>query len=266
MAFVRSNNDDIVDGALRTPPDGGPHGSGDTHLFLEAENRGADKEGRKTGSTASHAEQKILSIGSLVNELACLGLVAASLFGIAAILWVYDGRPYPEWSMGRLGNVTLNTIISIISTAFRAALLAPVAQSISQFSWLWYTRPRSLEDAVYYDFASRGPFGSLRFLSKLHIRSLASIGAIIIFTALALDPFFQQSVKYNTRSAVDATQQAQSVAAYNYGTGFKGAAEVSDGYTSLPYNMRAAVYQGLLAGNLISIPDPPFNYPTGNCT
>ncbi|TVY21498.1 hypothetical protein LARI1_G002287 [Lachnellula arida] len=169
-------------------------------------------------------------------------------------------------SIGRRGNITLNAIISIISTAFRAALLTPVAQSVSQFCWVSFTRPRSLQDVVYYDSASRGPFGSLRLLFRLRFINFASIGAIITLTALALDPFFQQTVKYTTQSATDTSQQAKSVAAYTYGTGFEGAPEFVDGYTLLPYSMKTAVYQGLLSSNLISLADPPFNCPTGNCT
>lgn len=35
---------------------------------------------------------------------------------------------------------------------------------------------------------------------------------------------------------------------------------------SLPYNMKAAMLNGLLSSNLVRTPDPLFNCPTGNCT
>jgi hypothetical protein len=35
---------------------------------------------------------------------------------------------------------------------------------------------------------------------------------------------------------------------------------------ALPYNVKSAIYSGLLAPNAISLPDPPHSCPTGNCT
>lgn len=35
---------------------------------------------------------------------------------------------------------------------------------------------------------------------------------------------------------------------------------------ALPYDMKVATYNGLLSSNLISLPVPPVNCPTGNCT
>jgi hypothetical protein len=49
-------------------------------------------------------------------------------------------------------------------------------------------------------------------------RHLASLGAFITIAALALDPFFQQSVRYNSQPAVDLIRQAQTAAAHTYDT------------------------------------------------
>jgi hypothetical protein len=35
---------------------------------------------------------------------------------------------------------------------------------------------------------------------------------------------------------------------------------------ALPYSMKAAAFNGLLSSNLLSLPSPPFNCPTANCT
>lgn len=47
-------------------------------------------------------------------------------------------------------------------------------------------------------------------------RHFASIGAAITLTALALDPFFQQTVRYNLKPDIEINSQAKSVAAYTY--------------------------------------------------
>jgi hypothetical protein len=82
---------------------------------------------------------------------------------------------------------------------------------------------------------------------------------------------------------VDPSRQAQAAAAHTY--------DIKDNFTgeflalvsrlfwsvsggssnvlvdqTLPYGMRASIYNGLLSSNLITLPTPPFNCPTGNCT
>jgi hypothetical protein len=47
----------------------------------------------------------------------------------------------------------------------------PVAECINQLTWVWFGhKARPLEDAVYYDSASRGPLGSLKLLFRLRLR------------------------------------------------------------------------------------------------
>jgi hypothetical protein len=111
----------------------------------------------------------------------------------------------------------------------------PVSRGISQLCLTWYMQPTSLQDICYYDSASRGPLGNIRLLFRLRFmyfafallvtsnfltrrRHLASLGAIITIVSLALDPLFQQSVRYNSQPAVDPIRQAQTAAAHTYDT------------------------------------------------
>jgi Protein of unknown function (DUF3176) len=103
---------------------------------------------------------------ALIWEILSLVLAATSLLTLVAILQNYDDKENPRWALGPWG-VTLNAILSIVSTAFRASLLMPVAQCINQFCWIWYTQPRPLQDICYYDSASRGPLGSIYLLFRL---------------------------------------------------------------------------------------------------
>jgi hypothetical protein len=106
------------------------------------------------------------ALRNFITETLCLAVATASLLGLVAILRKYDNRESPEWHARRT-SVTLNTVISILSTVFQGSLLMPVAQSISRLCWTWYTKPRPLVDVCYYDSASRGALGSIRLLLRL---------------------------------------------------------------------------------------------------
>jgi hypothetical protein len=141
--------------------------------LLETKNNAGDPQ--KSTSADSHSiGQRPPILRSLMIEIFCLALATASLLGFVAILRKYDNRQSPEWTVGHF-SVTLNAIISVVSTVFRGTLLMPVAQSISQLGWIWYTQPRSLQDICFYDSASRGPLGSIRLLFRLRFMYLETI-------------------------------------------------------------------------------------------
>lgn len=115
-----------------------------------------------------YKQEPHISIKRLSTEIFSLLLAAASLAGFFILLKRYDHKPSPQWTVvNRTGGVTLNTVASFVSLVFRSCLLMPVAHSISQLAWVWYMQPKSLEDIVYYDSASRGPLGSIRLLFRL---------------------------------------------------------------------------------------------------
>ena len=132
-----------------------------------------------------------------------------SLTTIVVVLLVYHNRPIPEWPL----SITLNSIISILSTIAKAALIMPVAESISQLKWVWFTRSNRLIDFQTIDGASRGPLGSIKLLKMtkcmynslyfmqgdkmlILFRNLVSLGAVVTLAALAIEPFLQQVVTY----------------------------------------------------------------------
>lgn len=160
-----------VDSDIASPAQPYPNGAhshkGPQILLLDDQD--GDHESRKETSTdSSNNGQPVTPIlRNSMWEILSLALAAASILALIAILRTHDSKPSPEWSLGPFG-VTLNAIVSIVSTVFRASLLMPVAQSISQFGWIWYTQPRPFRDICYYDSASRGPLGSIRLLYRLH--------------------------------------------------------------------------------------------------
>lgn len=93
-------------------------------------------------------------------ETAALLLSIVALILIVVLLSVYDGRPQFQWH-----GVTLNTVIAILAACVRIGFVVPVAESLAQWKWLWFTqKPRPLIDFEAIEDASRGPRGSLALL------------------------------------------------------------------------------------------------------
>lgn len=133
----------------------------------------------------------------------------ASIFSLgcfAAIVGVLarnDTRSLASWNF--VFGITLNTLVAVLSTLSRTALLVPVASCISQLKWIHLVAaPRPLREVQVFDDASRGPWGSLELIWKLHARTkLATWGSIITIMTLAMGPFTQQLLSYPSRSVID---------------------------------------------------------------
>jgi hypothetical protein len=94
--------------------------------------------------------------------LETLSLGASILFlgALAVVLWLFDGRPIWDYQ-----SVTLNTVVAILSTAAKAAILVAVANCIGQWKWILFSgTPRRLVDFERIDEATRGPMGSAKLL------------------------------------------------------------------------------------------------------
>jgi hypothetical protein len=112
--------------------------------LLEDEDQ-ANEPREGTPADLSNSGQRPSLLVTLIWEVFSLALAAAALFGFVAILGKHETKEVPKWNLGHV-EVTLNAIISIVSTLFRGSLLMLVAQSISQLCWTRYTRPRSVQD------------------------------------------------------------------------------------------------------------------------
>jgi hypothetical protein len=93
---------------------------------------------------------------AMVFSLGCIVTIA---FTVGA----YNGEPLPSLP----SDVTLNALISILSTAARATLFFVVSSSIGQLKWCWLARRGTrLQDIQVMDEASRGPLGAIKVLAK----------------------------------------------------------------------------------------------------
>jgi hypothetical protein len=133
--------------------------------------------------------------GAFIFSMGCFAAVVG-------VLASYNTRSLASWNF--VFGITLNTLVAILSTLSRTALLVPVASCISQLKWIHLvTAPRSLRDVQVFDDASRGPWGSLELIWRLHIGAkLATWGSVITILTLAMGPFTQQLLSYPSRSII----------------------------------------------------------------
>lgn len=99
---------------------------------------------------------------SWVLEVVSSVLAVAALVAIIAVLYVYDGKPMPDWPYG----ITLNALVSVLSTVMKAAMAFPITEALSQLKWSWFNRGNKLSDLSALDAASRGAIGAFMVLFR----------------------------------------------------------------------------------------------------
>lgn len=170
------------------------------------------------------------------------------------ILAVYDGSSLSQWR----ADISINTIVSTISTVAMFTLMNPLGAAVGQCKWILFRR--SQQPLIYYahlDAASRGPFGSLKlFLGRKWYGTLPALGALLTIMTLAVNPFMQQLIRIDVRDTT--TEGAFLPTAIEH-------TSVSGDSLSADLNMKAAAYAGFV-GPLSSVYNISSVCPSGNCT
>jgi hypothetical protein len=158
------------------------------------------------------------TLGDWIWEFAAAVVSLGCLAAAIVVLAIYDDKSLTSWSF--IFHANLNTVIAILSTLSRTALLVPVASCISQLKWIHLaSSPRSLRDFQIFDDASRGPWGALELIWRLNFRSkLATWGSFITILTLAMGPFAQQLVSYPIRLQFAPQATFYSARIYDSGT------------------------------------------------
>jgi hypothetical protein len=95
-----------------------------------------------------------------IPEIVAAASSALYLLALSVLLSVYDNKPIFSWY-----GITLNTVVSLLSTASKAFLMLAVGEAMGQWKWILFSRERRLLiDFERLDSASRGPLGSLKML------------------------------------------------------------------------------------------------------
>ncbi|KAF2095410.1 hypothetical protein NA57DRAFT_79137 [Rhizodiscina lignyota] len=204
-----------------------------------------------------------------ITELVGLLAAAALLAAIIAVLKHYDGHPAPNWK-----HVSLNALISVLSTTSSICVLTPVTSGIGQLKWLWFANSktgRKLSDFEDFDAASRDFTGSGWLIWKTKGRNFVLFACIAMILVLGWDPFIQNLVQYFNKETVShsPTDRAYVTNATVYGTT---GAQIAVGQQFNTFYvdpvLKANVYSSLFNSgkNRQQWATPQFVCTTGNCT
>ncbi|CAG9984151.1 unnamed protein product [Clonostachys byssicola] len=127
-------------------------------------------------------------------EVAMLFVAAGLLVAICIIL---DRQNDNEVTTLKGTGITLNTLIAILATMFRAILAFIAFELIAQFKWGWISnRFRPMRELQLFDDASRGVYGSLCLLPRVALHQPIATGAIMVAAlSLGIGPFMQQAIQ-----------------------------------------------------------------------
>ena len=223
----------------------------DVAAVSENDNSTTQKNSRKTTRQCTQ-----ISIDSTwLPEIISFLFAVIAFLALVILLAARKDKPLPNWP----SLIGINSLVAILSSVLRVALLFPIAECISELKWLWFANPQPVSDFDRFDSASRGPWGALKLLLKRPGNVLTSLGASISIMTLAVGPFVQQILQFSS-CLILLEGSSAIVARTNYYTAGAPGGIFAD------KKMIVALYQGLL--------DPPSSTSalisaycqSGNCT
>ncbi|KAJ4417387.1 hypothetical protein N0V85_001867 [Neurospora sp. IMI 360204] len=183
-----------------------------------------------------HTNGWLTEILAVIASFACV-------VTIPVMLGIYNNEPVPRLPW----DVSLNAVVSVLSTVAKSSLLCAICAALGQDKWDWYDdtaaaadsgnghdQPHPQEQALYgqeengnksrwrtmtkkrrwlkemgtLDQASRGPLGAVKILTNRRTAfSPASLGALVIILSLVVDPFTQQTVSFRERQRLVASDE-----------------------------------------------------------
>ncbi|EXJ63428.1 uncharacterized protein A1O5_11477 [Cladophialophora psammophila CBS 110553] len=198
-----------------------------------------------------------------ILEIAAGMLNIVCLIIIIILLDHFDGKPLSRWH----SRITPNAMISVLATVSKSSVLLPVAECISQLTWLQFQRPHSLQLIQEFDEASRGALGSFQILFSTEAIA-AWFGATITLMALAFEPFVQQVLLLQTRQVLlnITNTQVPVSSTFNTGKTFPASFPVNyyplgDEAHALDSSIRAAGFNGIYNGAI----EPPYECGSSSC-
>ncbi|KAJ0425689.1 hypothetical protein BJY00DRAFT_307835 [Aspergillus carlsbadensis] len=106
--------------------------------------------------------------------------------------------------------MSLNSLISWLSTISNACLVISCSEALGQLKWVWFAQgTRPVQELKTFDAASRGFYGALELIWRLRARHFAALGSLAVILAMAIDPFAQNLVHYYQDMVEDSSQSAR---------------------------------------------------------
>ncbi|KAJ3533765.1 hypothetical protein NM208_g2603 [Fusarium decemcellulare] len=202
-----------------------------------------DAESESPGTKRSaYARYKIYSFDEWGLEMLTLGgSLILFLLIVGIFVWI-DQKPRSDWKF----FISLNSVASALTTACSAAMMHSVSESIAQLKWLHFKkRPQKLVDFEKFDEASRGPWGSIKFIFGKNW-NLAILGAFITIARLFFAPLTQEVVAYPERTVNVSDSSVTFGYAHEYNRNLSGSM-FNHWMSSMPHDaqMQSAIFQGL---------------------
>ncbi|KAI0198833.1 hypothetical protein F4808DRAFT_472498 [Astrocystis sublimbata] len=135
-----------------------------------------------------------------VSFLAVIALLAS----VIGILAENNGKKQIELPY----RISLNTLVALLSTLLRTLMLIILEKVIGQGRWSWFQVPRALYDLEIFDRAGRGPWGSLKYLTRIHRLHPSTIAAVVLILSLGISTFTQQAIQSTERTKLEPGQTA----------------------------------------------------------
>jgi hypothetical protein len=123
--------------------------------------------------------------GLPLGELLAIIAAAGTIVGMCILLWRFDNKIAPSWSYSPHRNsnstmdsfvaskhITLNSILSLFSTATEILLAYLLTKSLTKSTWLWFMgKDRNLADmTVFYKVAKKSWKGAVSLIWRLKWR------------------------------------------------------------------------------------------------
>ncbi|RPA99467.1 hypothetical protein L873DRAFT_1683865 [Choiromyces venosus 120613-1] len=197
--------------------------------------------------------------------------IIVSFFAIVAstvVLMLFDDQAIPSWSLGT-GGVSVNAILSLLSTLSRASLLVPIDECMGQLMWLWFSeRERRLMDVEVYNQASRGPLGALRLFWRQRGWGLGCLGAMLMLCSMGLGVAQQQLLSYPNRPIVLPNSTSTVTRAERFDT-YQNVTSSGKTTPELSFSLLSSIYNAALSGSstgkLSTVNQPFFTCTSGDC-
>jgi len=222
------------------------------------------ENGSETIGTLHSPRSLCQELGEWKYEMLAALLFVSMAFAILGTAYPFQGKPRPQWPI----HISINALLSVYAVIFKAALIFVVSSAASQTQWTWFSSTRPLSHVARYDDASRGLWGSLKWLWSPGFRQpLVALGAIVVVVGVAIEPFIQQFIHYTDCSSDITGDSSFAIIPrtnfYDIPMFGTSSLDVLFYYTSRPStDVQTAVISGFLSPPL----DVGFDCQTGNCT
>ncbi|KAI0543232.1 hypothetical protein GGR58DRAFT_509944 [Xylaria digitata] len=193
------------------------------------------------------------------------GLIGSAivLVVMAYILHTHNLKEVPTWQ-----RVSLNTVVSWLSTIARLLLSIPLSSGVGQLKWVWMAKKRrNMVDLRKFDAASRGVLGSLGLLLDIGAKHLASLSAVAMVLIVGVEPSNQFVIEYYQENIRDTSRVAYLANATSYNSYGPIPAGAEGFLPPIDPILKANVYNSIYNPNSYETWGlPEFVCESGNCT